>query len=324
MASLLDLKAVVGAHPKTPARPRRSLRAAKKLDPKKRSDVRLPVDELMMCQPKLTTYITALMTIEPVLACEEMRGFLTDAGAAGRDGPPDEDEAKPGGILIQDRQLRLIIERFGKGKNADEDSIEQALTEGMAVGRQKIGPSQSHPVSVAVEEAGQMLVWCFTTLPSRSQPAKDVAFSVSFNGHVVKPYERLSKVSVRGEGLNSSRLSPNSFSLPPPVPVLMVKVQDQLIKGSWNCPTPGTAVLTFHNDYRQGNPSFPFSRLRHTSAHHRPAPAPSLMHPTYAAGRLIVFHAHRISISRAHAASFGPSTSHTKWLLSNRSSTRKF
>jgi hypothetical protein len=85
--------------------------------------------------------------------------------------------------------------------------------------KQKIQPSQSHTVTLNVEEAGHVLVWCFTTLPGKSSPAKDVAFSLSFNGTVIRPYERYSNAPT------------------------------ELIKGFWQCPSPGVASFTWHNDY---------------------------------------------------------------------------
>jgi hypothetical protein len=39
-------------------------------------DVRVAVDELMALQPLLTSYVSSLIAVEPVLACDEMRTFM--------------------------------------------------------------------------------------------------------------------------------------------------------------------------------------------------------------------------------------------------------
>jgi len=114
-----------------------------------------------------------------------------------------------------EQKIKITIERFGKGR---ERCLEQLLTENSPIVKQKIQPSQSHTVTHEVE-AGQVLVWGFTTLPGKSSPAKDIAFSIKFNDTNVRPYERYSKAP------------------------------SELIKGFWQCPSAGTASFTWHNDY---------------------------------------------------------------------------
>jgi hypothetical protein len=191
-----------------------ALKKYKREPKKKRCDLSLPIDELMRCQPELTAYVCQLMLMDAVLACEEMRAFLTELSNSAREADDDDDK----GGTVTDLKLKLIIDRFGKGKSGDE-SLEHLLLDGLPVLKQKVYPSQAHSVTLPVTEAGSVLVWGFTTLPGNAAPAKDIAFSVTFNGQTIKPYERLNKV------------------------------QSELVKGCWHCPAPGSAVLTWHNDY---------------------------------------------------------------------------
>jgi hypothetical protein len=66
--------------------------------------------------------------------------------------------------------------RFGKGKGAE--GLEAALLEATPVTKHKLQPSASHSVTLRVEEAGLFVVWGFTTLPGKSNPAKDVGTRV--------------------------------------------------------------------------------------------------------------------------------------------------
>lgn len=156
---------------------------------RKRSDVSLAVDELMMLQPRLTEYVSSLMAIEPVLNCEEMRTFLTELSSAIRDEDDGHGDDSKHGRSVHEQKIRLIIERFGKGKNADGseglESMEQLLLEGVPVTKHKVQPSQIHSVTLNVEEAGHVLVWGFTTLPGKSTPAKVMILlnGVGRNGH---------------------------------------------------------------------------------------------------------------------------------------------
>ena len=148
----------------------------------KRSEVALDVDELNMLQPRLTQYVTNLMSIDSVLNCEEMRTFLTELSSEVRDGGDDDKQSS-----TYEKKISVIVERFGKGKGgAAGEGLEQVLLEAVPVVRQKLQPSQNHSVTLSVEEAGNIIVWGFTTLPGKSTPAKDVAFSMTYNGTPVR------------------------------------------------------------------------------------------------------------------------------------------
>jgi len=64
--------------------------------------------------------------------------------------------------------------------------LEKVLLEALPEAKQVLPPGQSHVVTLAVEAADYVVVWGFSTLPGRSTPAKDVAFSVAFNGTPVR------------------------------------------------------------------------------------------------------------------------------------------
>ena len=91
----------------------------------------------------------------------------------------------------------------------------------------KIQPGGTHAITLTTRSGGgsdEYVCWAFTTLAGKTNPAKDVAFSVTFadlGGRTVpvRPYER----------------HPHAAT--------------QLIKGCWQCPGQGTATLTWHNDY---------------------------------------------------------------------------
>jgi hypothetical protein len=80
----------------------------------KRPEAMLMVDDLMILQPKLTQYVSQLMSMEAVLACDEMRTFLTEQSKI-----RDMDGADDDGGNASDQRVKLIVERF-KGKNGEE------------------------------------------------------------------------------------------------------------------------------------------------------------------------------------------------------------
>jgi len=77
--------------------------------------------------------------------------------------------------LSRSSDVIIIYIRFGKGKGAEV--LETVLLEGTPVTRHKLQPSMSHSVNLQVKEAGQFIVWGFTTLPGKSSVAKDVGES---------------------------------------------------------------------------------------------------------------------------------------------------
>jgi len=180
----------------------------------KKCEASLDVDGLLAAQGGISRYMSALLAIEPVLGCQELRSFLASSEA-----DCEADNYEPvsmRSVSFFEQKEQLVTERFGSD---DRVILERVLTEALPVERHKLQPSHIFEVTLEVEEAGQYLAWCFTTLPGKSSPAKDVAFSVSFNGIPVRPYERCDLAPV------------------------------EVIHGSWACPTPGTAALVFHNDY---------------------------------------------------------------------------
>uniref|UniRef100_A0A7S2WVJ8 PX domain-containing protein n=1 Tax=Rhizochromulina marina TaxID=1034831 RepID=A0A7S2WVJ8_9STRA len=176
---------------------------------KSRSKARvlLSVDEMLAAQGKLNEWIADIITFEPVLSSEELRNFLTEQAS----------EVSARANADYDSKVQQAEARFGKGAKAE--SVEELLLEALPITRVKVQPGASHTIRVSVERPGDHIVWGFTTLPGKTSPAKDIAFSVTFNDSPVRAYERC------------------------------VNAPYQLLRGYWTIPSSGEVRLTWHNDY---------------------------------------------------------------------------
>ena len=205
----------------------------------------LSVDDLSDSQPRLTDWLTSLVSMPPVLASDEMRSFITDEVVTGSSlGSADAQAVHDGGAGAAassggseyDRKRGEAFARFS------EDGLENILLEREPVEKTKVQPGGTHTITLTVRDGGSgggsgggggdddggggdgYICWAFTTLVGKTNPAKDVAFSMSFTdaagaSTTARPYERHSHAAT------------------------------QLIKGCWQCPGPGVATLTWHNGY---------------------------------------------------------------------------
>jgi len=169
--------------------------------------VLLSVDEMLAAQSKLGDWIADLISFEAVLSSEELHNFLTEQAS----------EVSARASADYDSKIKQAEARFGKGAKAE--SVEELLLEALPISRVKVQPGSSHVIRVTVDRPGDHIVWGFTTLPGKTSPAKDIAFSVTFEGSPVRAYERC------------------------------VNAPYQLKKGYWTVPGTGEVRLTWHNDY---------------------------------------------------------------------------
>ena len=199
------------------------------------------VDDLSDSQLKLTQWISCLLGIQPVFASQEMRHFITDESPGSTPNVTENGIARESskdespGISEYERKRKDAFGRF------NESGLENIILEGLPVMKVKIQPGGSHTITLTTgvahgeknkEDGGVLegnvmdgyICWAFTTLAGKTNPAKDVAFSVTFTDEKgdtthVRPYERHQYAATN------------------------------LIKGCWQYPGYGVAVLTWHNDY---------------------------------------------------------------------------